>query len=65
MLNVLIFSYSSFASLIKESDGDDYKLKKFNAMRVAQFKFFIITQNMMPSESLLEKTYPIRVIVGE
>lgn len=49
--------------LIKEGDPPDYQKNKFNELRTGNFKVYVITKNILPPEELLERTYPIRVIV--
>ncbi len=51
--------------LLREFDGEDYQAKKFNQMRVNNFKFYIVTQSHFPPEELIDKTFPIRVLTGE
>ncbi|KAL3869152.1 hypothetical protein ACJMK2_041866 [Sinanodonta woodiana] len=52
-----------YLPLIKPTDGDEYQKNKFNEYRTSRFKFFIITKNPFPPESLTERMYLIRTHV--
>ena len=55
--------YCRYLKLVKETDPPEYHKNKFNDLRTANFKLFIITKNKFPVEDLLDRTYPIRVHV--
>lgn len=52
-----------YLKLLRENDPPEYHKNKFNDLRTANFKLYIITKNKFPAEELLERTYPIRVHV--
>ena len=62
MIVTWLSSDCSYKSLIKEADGEDYQLKRFNEQRTCHFKFIMITQVPFPPDDLLERVYPISVI---
>ncbi|XP_060605886.1 IQ motif and ankyrin repeat domain-containing protein 1-like [Ruditapes philippinarum] len=58
-----IMQEQEYLKLVKETDPPEYHKNKFNDLRTANFKLFIITKNKFPVEDLLDRTYPIRVHV--
>ena len=54
-----------FSKLLREDDGDDYDIKKFKRMRVQNFRLYIITQNKTPTRSLMERTYPMLIVMNK
>ena len=58
-----ILENENYLKLIREGDGDQYDKNKFNDFFTRNFKFWIITKNPYPPDSLLDQTYPIRVII--
>lgn len=48
---------------MKESDGPEYKKNQFNEHIISGFKLIIVSK-IEPNEELLEKMYPIRIVVG-
>ena len=62
--NEIRFPSYRYTTLIREADGEDYQLNKFNQQRVQNFRFVLVTQVPFPPEDLLDKCYPISVIVS-
>lgn len=58
-----IMQEENYLKLLKEGDPSEYHKNKFNPLRTASFKLYIITKNTLPPEELIERTYPIRVHV--
>ncbi|CAK8672610.1 unnamed protein product [Clavelina lepadiformis] len=56
---------SNYMKLIKPTDHDEYQKSKFQHHRVDNFTLIILTKNKYPSEHLIEKTYPIRIVLPE
>ncbi|XP_038057006.1 IQ motif and ankyrin repeat domain-containing protein 1-like isoform X2 [Patiria miniata] len=52
-----------YVYLIKDSDGPEYSKNNFNDHRTKHFLFVIVTK-IEPLDSLLERAYPIRIVVG-
>jgi len=61
--HTLIITYFSYLKLVKKGDPSDYDKNSFNDLRTNNFKVYIITKNILPPEELIDRTYPIRVIV--
>ena len=55
--------FSRFLSLVRPGDGEEYSKTAFLGARIENFKFILLTQLWNPSEELLQKTYPLRVMV--
>ncbi|XP_002731762.2 IQ motif and ankyrin repeat domain-containing protein 1-like [Saccoglossus kowalevskii] len=64
IMNKEIMKNEKYLVLTRESDGDEYSKNKFNQARVDNFRFFIITKLKYPPNDLIEKTYPITVVVS-
>jgi len=51
--------------LVKPEDGDAYLKQNFSPYRTENFKFFILSKNIFPSEKLMSDTYVIRLKIPE
>ncbi|PIK40842.1 putative IQ motif and ankyrin repeat domain-containing protein [Apostichopus japonicus] len=58
-----ILKEEKYSCLMKESDGPEYKKNQFNEHIISGFKLIIVSK-IEPNEELLEKMYPIRIVVG-
>ncbi|XP_033122921.1 putative IQ motif and ankyrin repeat domain-containing protein [Anneissia japonica] len=63
IINKEIIKPEKYKKLIKETDGKEYNADQFIDARVKRFKF-IVVMKLDPSDEMLEKMYPIRVVVG-
>ncbi|XP_015755479.1 PREDICTED: putative IQ motif and ankyrin repeat domain-containing protein [Acropora digitifera] len=54
---------NKYLELIRPCDGDEYSKTSFLGARIEKFMFIIVTQQWNPPETLMDQTYPIRVIV--
>ncbi|XP_046549030.1 IQ motif and ankyrin repeat domain-containing protein 1-like [Haliotis rubra] len=63
VMNKTILQNHRYFSLLKDSDGEEYSRTRFNDLYTQNFRFFIVTKNPYPPESLMEMTYPIRVFI--
>ncbi|XP_022089722.1 putative IQ motif and ankyrin repeat domain-containing protein isoform X3 [Acanthaster planci] len=63
ILSKELIKNEKYVYLIKDCDGPEYSKNNFNDQRTQQFKFVIVTK-IEPADSLLERTYPIRIVVG-
>ncbi|XP_012942165.1 IQ motif and ankyrin repeat domain-containing protein 1 isoform X2 [Aplysia californica] len=61
ILDKSILEEEKYVKLIKKEDGPEYERTKFNDMRLANFKFMLVTKNPFPSEKLLNDLYVIRI----
>ena len=56
-----IMQEGKYIKLIRKNDSEEYQRNKFNSFRTQNFKFYILTKNPFPPDSLVEATYPIRI----
>ncbi|KAK6188445.1 hypothetical protein SNE40_004616 [Patella caerulea] len=61
LLDKSLLEGEKFMSLTKETDGAEYQPTRH--FMVDNFKFFFITSNSYPNDGLLNRTYPIRIIL--
>ncbi|XP_072045427.1 IQ motif and ankyrin repeat domain-containing protein 1-like [Amphiura filiformis] len=59
-----IIKNEKYTYLIKDTDGDEYNKNRFNDFYVQNFKFILLTK-IEPEDALLEKTYPLRVVISD
>ncbi|KAL5017303.1 hypothetical protein ScPMuIL_006892 [Solemya velum] len=58
-----IMKEENYGKLIKDGDGDEYKLYLFNDEIMENFRFIIISSKLQPPASLLDQTYVVRLNV--
>ncbi|GFN81375.1 fam83h antisense RNA 1 (head to head) [Plakobranchus ocellatus] len=58
-----ILTIEKYGKLIKAEDGPEYEKTKFNDMRLANFKFMLISKSPFPNPKLLDMFYVIKVII--
>lgn len=54
---------NKYLELTRPCDGDEYSKTSFLGARIEKFMFIIVTQQWNPPETLMDQTYPIRVII--
>ena len=52
-----------FLKLVKPTDPAEYQPNKFGGIRMDKFKLVIVTKNKFPADTLIEQTYPIRIVL--
>ncbi|XP_077997605.1 IQ motif and ankyrin repeat domain-containing protein 1-like [Glandiceps talaboti] len=59
-----IMKDEKYMVLVKDKDGEEYSRNKFMQSRVERFSLIIITKLRYPPHELLEKMYPITIVVS-
>ncbi|RUS72886.1 hypothetical protein EGW08_019346 [Elysia chlorotica] len=58
-----ILKPEKYLKLVKAEDGPEYDKTKFNDLRLANFKFVLISKSPFPNPKLLDMFYVIKVII--
>ncbi|KAK3800105.1 hypothetical protein RRG08_015071 [Elysia crispata] len=58
-----ILKAEKYLKLVKTEDGPEYDKTKFNDLRLANFKFVMISKSPFPNPKLLEMFYVIQVVI--
>ena len=59
---LMTHSQNRISTLIKSTDGDEYKLANFSEDRLSKFRVFFVTIQRFPDPAMVNALYPIEVV---
>jgi hypothetical protein len=65
LLNKTICKHDHYSRLVKHSDGKEYEIHNFLDIRTKNFKVLFVTANPYPSDFLLKKSLPIKIVTSQ
>jgi hypothetical protein len=65
ILNKSICKHDRYSRLIKHADGKEYEIHNFLDIRTKNFKVLLVTANPYPSDYLLKKAMPIKIVTSQ